>query len=295
MRNVLEAKVSCFMSSNNTIPIKEVELIKILKSDRHQATIEKIRQIEDKAERDLLKSKLPAFTPSCTCSYRSQDRVIAHTGLIQFDIDQKDNPTWSMTDLRGILACDPCIAYCGLSISGRGLWGLIYVAHPEYHKEHFRFFSNWFKANKVIIDMAPSNVISLRFVSYDPDAYFKCNPEPLAYYEFEVPKDKKQSTRNRGALDQYNQSRAFEEVLLAYGWEIDHEKGAKVYYTRPGKTRGASAEYDSDRGLFYVFTSSTEFEPGKAYTPFAVYAILEHRRDYRKAASTLRRGLSLNI
>ena len=290
MHNVLETKVSLFKNYASPEPLEAADLSFILNSTKYKAVIEKVREMTEKHDRDKLKSTLPAFTPSCTCLYRQQSKVIKHSGLIQFDIDEKDNPKISMDALRKELSQVSNIAYCGLSVSGKGLWGLIPIAYPEKHKEHFEYIYNWFKENEINIDKAPSSVVSLRGVSYDSEAYFNPSAELLIQFYVEASKECKQPFHNNGketVWEQYNQTSDFEDVLLKRGWDIFKRDGNKVYFTRPGKLSGVSAEFDSTIGIFYVFTDSTEFKVNKGYTPFQIFTILEHGSDYKKATNAL--------
>src|SRR5690606_34767582 len=57
---------------------------------------------------------------------------------------------------------------------------------------------------------------------------------------------------------------------------------------RPGQTTAdTSGNFDRDKNWFSVFSTSTEFEPMKAYQPYAVFAILECNGDYSAAAKKL--------
>ena len=69
------------------------------------------------------------------------------------------------------------------------------------------------------------------------------------------------------------------------------QAGAESYWRRPGKRRGHSATFNYHHTrYFYVFTGNAPpFDPDRAYSPFAVYALLECNGDYRAAASALRR------
>lgn len=78
-------------------------------------------------------------------------------------------------------------------------------------------------------------------------------------------------------------------VLENHGWEVIREKGVRTFLRRPGKDVGISADYHSEHNLFKVFTTSTEFSPDTAYTPFAVTVMLEYGGDYGAAL----RGLGL--
>lgn len=64
-------------------------------------------------------------------------------------------------------------------------------------------------------------------------------------------------------------------------------KALKIYYTRPGKSNGISAGFNTDKRTFYVFTDGSCFEPNTGYSAFAVYATLEHNGDYKKATLCL--------
>lgn len=86
--------------------------------------------------------------------------------------------------------------------------------------------------------------------------------------------------------DDFNRRGDCLAILQAHGWR---PAGGR-YWTRPGKNGGVSATWDSPEtpGKFYVFSSSAHpFEPESSYSPFAVYAMLEHQGDFSAAARTL--------
>lgn len=88
--------------------------------------------------------------------------------------------------------------------------------------------------------------------------------------------------------DDYNQRGDVPDLLRAHGWTFTHQRGVTQYWCRPGKQRGISASFNyRDCGKLYVFTSSTEFDNEKAYSPFAAYAILEHGGKFSDAARAL--------
>ena len=64
------------------------------------------------------------------------------------------------------------VAYCGLSVSGRGYWGLVPIHDPAMHKEHFEALQDDFHFIGIKIDPAPGNVASPRYYSYDSNGYF---------------------------------------------------------------------------------------------------------------------------
>jgi hypothetical protein len=75
-------------------------------------------------------------------------------------------------------------------------------------------------------------------------------------------------------------------VLARHGWTLA-KGGQNEYWRRPGKTAGWSATL-KDRVLYVFSSNAAPFEPSKAYSPFGMYALLEHNGDYSTAASALR-------
>jgi hypothetical protein len=93
------------------------------------------------------------------------------------------------------------------------------------------------------------------------------------------------STANRPG-DDFNNRGDVRAVLLQHGWVLT-KPGDNEHWRRPGKTCGMSATL-KDR-VFYVFSSNAApFEPHHAYSPFAVYALLNHGGSYELAARALR-------
>lgn len=86
--------------------------------------------------------------------------------------------------------------------------------------------------------------------------------------------------------DEFNRHGDVHDILRRHGWVLVRG-GTNEYWRRPGKSRGWSATL-KDR-VFYCFSSNAApFEPNQAYSPFAVYALLEHGGDYAAAAAALR-------
>jgi hypothetical protein len=98
-------------------------------------------------------------------------------------------------------------------------------------------------------------------------------------------------TEKKGGLspfDDYNERGDIVGFLESNGWTVVGRKGSKTIFKRPGQTTAqTSGNYDHDRGWFSVFTTSTEFEPMKAYKPCYVFAALECGNDYVAAAKKL--------
>lgn len=77
-------------------------------------------------------------------------------------------------------------------------------------------------------------------------------------------------------------------LLGAHGWTIARTAGDKAYLRKPGKSESWQATWNHVPGRFYVWThSASPFEAERAYSPFAVYTLLECNGDYAAAAAAL--------
>jgi hypothetical protein len=92
--------------------------------------------------------------------------------------------------------------------------------------------------------------------------------------------------------DDYNARGDIRALLRRHGWRHVRSDGRQEYWRRPGKRRSWSATLldAGDGRWFYNFSSNAlGLEPDAAYTPFALYATLEHGRDFSAAARALAR------
>lgn len=176
MKSVLNIEVSRFKSVTDTKTQANVNLLDWLTSKSHASKVEEVRAATNEAERKRLKIELPAITPSGIFQpTRNKENLVSHTGLIAFDLDpiteNLEIPNWE--NLKEELCKIKNVAYLGRSASGRGYWGLIPIpAEPENHRFYFEALESLFKEFGLTIDPLPKSPASLRFYSYDPDAYF---------------------------------------------------------------------------------------------------------------------------
>ena len=184
---LLNVQVSCYKNYNTPKNPSNINLLIWLQSRKYENKVKEIRKIEDKKRRDKIKATLPAITPSGIFSYREEKDLIKHSGLIQFDIDLKENTHISNYDDLKYEVCNITnVAYCGLSVSGTGLWGVIPIAFPDKHKQHFEALKKDFSSLGIEIDGKPKNVASLRGYSFDDEGYF--NHEATIYTNVFEPK-----------------------------------------------------------------------------------------------------------
>jgi hypothetical protein len=271
--------------------LTSVHLYRLMKPN-----LDAIRAMSDPAELKAAKAEfLPMITPSGYFQQRGKEHLLHHSGFIQFDIDFKDNThIANYQDLRWELQNISNVAYCALSASGKGYWGLIPIAYPEHHKRHFEALQADFSAKGIILDPAPSSVASARFYSYDPQfwinhratVYTKLAPEPVKR-ETKTEYSATDSTQRPG--DQFNEAHNIIDLLCAYGWKVITERDGVASMNRPGAaTHNKDATVFKDSNSVYVYSSSAGLPLETALTPFALYTYLEHNGDFKKAAQALR-------
>ncbi len=89
-------------------------------------------------------------------------------------------------------------------------------------------------------------------------------------------------------FDDYNARADVPKLLTTHGWIHVYQRGESIHYKRPGTTDSAtSANFHTELRIFYVFSTSTEFEAGRGFNPVGVYTQLEHGGDYSAASRAL--------
>ena len=152
----------------------------------------RLRAVFDKEKRNALKRSLPQATISGVFSpTRAKNNLSQHSGLICVDIDAKDNPNildWET--LKQDLSVLPQIAYCALSVSGKGLFLVIPLRYPEKHLQQFRQLQIDFRKMGIMIDSACSDITRLRCLSYDEHPIINENATLYEGVYVEKPKHK---------------------------------------------------------------------------------------------------------
>lgn len=152
----------------------------------------RLRAVFDKEKRNALKRSLPQATISGVFSpTRAKNNLSQHSGPICVDIDAKDNPDildWET--LKQDLSVLPQIAYCALSVSGKGLFLVIPLRYPEKHLKQFRQLQIDFRKMGIMIDSACSDITRLRCLSYDEHPIINENATLYEGVYVEKPKHK---------------------------------------------------------------------------------------------------------
>jgi len=157
------------------------DLIESIRGDEFAEPVERVRALLD-AGRDKeaaeAKKELPAVSLSGTVEGKRAKAVdegrFSHSGLIQIDLDAKDNPGWSVEAMRAALIDDPRMVAVFVTPSGRGVKGVARVPQAaDQHKAAFATASNHFAALGLKIDPSCKDPVRLCFVSHDTDAWMR--------------------------------------------------------------------------------------------------------------------------
>ena len=177
--------------SNVLLPTGECTLKAFLQLglQQYKDTIDHIRSINDKNERNRLKTTLlPSGSLSVRLSTREssqplEKRIIQYNPILVLDFDNLPDIEAAKQTLSSL----PYIYYAGLSVSGRGLFAIIPIAAEDHneHKTYFHALEKEMQTLGLTIDKACKDVTRLRVVSYDENPYI--NPDCITYTLPEAP------------------------------------------------------------------------------------------------------------
>lgn len=147
---------------------KVFELIKT--GGRHKETVEKIRSLKDKEEREKFKRTLPITLFSGKFSARKSDALVQYNKLVCLDLDNLKNIDVRRFELEML----PYVYACWISPSGNGLKVLVKVL-TDNHLGHFNSLSKEITG----IDVSGKDIARATYLSYDPKIYI--NPAATVY------------------------------------------------------------------------------------------------------------------
>lgn len=84
-------------------------------------------------------------------------------------------------------------------------------------------------------------------------------------------------------FEDYNSKNDVNELLISKGWSFVRENGVRVYYRRPGDTKAiTSGDWHKEKRLFKVWSTSTELEPNKGYSPVSLLCKLHFDNNWKE-------------
>ena len=143
-----------------------------------------IRTEDDKARRDQLKTKLPAFTPAAVVHQgqsRKYDNIQHFTGLALLDFDGLPDRKYSESFRAALFNEHKFIFASWLSSSGKGVRAIVKiprVTSTQQFKLHYAALEQDFEGYHGF-DPAPKNAILPLYFSHDPGILYR--EEPTTY------------------------------------------------------------------------------------------------------------------
>jgi hypothetical protein len=194
----LQAVISWFDSVKEPTPSDTCTLpewVGIVRSNQYRPTVEKIRAImatlpenftdaelkAAKKKTDPIKKTLPAVTFSASMDTRAGDvpdenRNYQHTGILQIDVDIKDNIGTPMDEIRQRLMDHPSMIMVASSPSGGIKAAIAIPANLATHKQAFTAAKASLAVCGVNIDGGTHDLPRLCFLTHDPEAWLRDEP-----------------------------------------------------------------------------------------------------------------------
>ena len=203
---------------------REMSLLEFLKlGEKYREVIERLRACEDKEIRNKIKrTELPCATISASFTSRASSKAVEeklkrYNSLMVLDFDNLEDPAAAKEELSHL----PFFWYIGLSVGGKGLFGIVPLGTDDF-KEHKVYFNALRKELEVFgyeVDKACCDVTRLRVVSYDPDAFFNESCEVFCIDELEEDEGEVYSS---GPVPERAQDRSSRIELYVLEWEKRH-------------------------------------------------------------------------
>ena len=214
----------CMVYSSSRGEPQEMSLREFLElGEKYRDVIERLRSCEDKETRNKIKrTELPCATISATFVSRASTKAVEeklkrYNSLMVLDFDGLEDPAAAKKELSQL----PFFWYIGLSVGGKGLFGIVPLVTDD-HNEHKVYFNALRKELEMFgyeVDKACCDVTRLRVVSYDPDAFFNENCEVFCIDEREEDDGEVYSS---GPVPERAQDRSSRIELYVLEWEKRH-------------------------------------------------------------------------
>lgn len=178
--SILSKTVSYFPSKNATTQGVDMNLLPILQSTKHQAIIQTLRSSDSVAQK-IIKESLPCYTVAGRFSTRSKAGLIELSGLANADLDSAED--YDVFLLLQELKKIKCIAYAGLSCSGKRLHCILPFLYPDKYEKHYeRLIQSFTEMGLPMGDNCHKQVSQPRFVSFNDETtqFFNHNAEPYS-------------------------------------------------------------------------------------------------------------------
>jgi hypothetical protein len=177
--SVLDKKISYYPSINDTKRGITVNLLQLLRSTKHEVSINSLRAESDPLIQKQLKDKLPCYTVSGEFNRRCEEGLISSSGLAAVDLDSAED--YDVMHLLQELKKIPYMAYIGLSCRGKRLFAIVPFLNPDkYARQYERLIRSFEDIGLPMGDTCHKAISQPRFVSYNTDdtCYFNHYAKP---------------------------------------------------------------------------------------------------------------------
>jgi len=185
--SVLNKTVSYFPNKTTTTEGTAVNLLTLLKSDKHKDRILLLRRSENEAEQKQLKEELPCYTVAGVFNRRCDEGLICSSGLAAVDLDSAEDydAIYLVRELKKL----ECIAYVGLSCRGKRLFCIVPLKYPEKYINHYeRLIKSFSDYGLPMGDDCHKRISQPRFVSWNDNSTQFFNHDAKPYYLLPVEK-----------------------------------------------------------------------------------------------------------
>lgn len=179
---LLKTEISYYSNVKYSNSYKDITLYDWITkySIKHKQIIDEIRELYNKSKTraKMMKAEnLPAVTiTGIFHEYRRIDLVTRINPIIAIDIDRDDNPDIEDWDeLKRKVASLPYVFLTSYSVSGKGIYCLVYFDNTLDVKLVFNALYEDFKRIGIIIDKNCKDITRMRFVSYDDNILIRQN------------------------------------------------------------------------------------------------------------------------
>lgn len=205
----LQRPFSWFESVRENVPSDSCTLqewVRIARSGDYRKTVDEIRREPDKERRSKLKKRLPAVAFSVCMDTRdkdvpAEDRNYQHSGILQIDVDLKDNPRVPMDEIRKRLMDHPSIIMVATSPSGAIKAACAIPAGVATHQQAFNAAKAALAKIDVKIDGKTHDVPRLCFLTHDPEAWLREGPVEVITITGDDDEDEEQVEKSKKKSD----------------------------------------------------------------------------------------------
>ena len=141
---------------------------------------EELRATADESIQKKMKLTFPVMYPTVVFgvdSYgmnkKDMNHVVTKNNLICIDVDQQDNMSLDMNEVKKTCFNLPFVYSATTSIRGKGFFLIIPIQDANKLKNHFDALNLFFLQHGIVIDTKCSNLNRARFMSYDPEQLIK--------------------------------------------------------------------------------------------------------------------------